>query len=382
MRLVIYMGFNNPRTYKRGVENVIDMQAKALSSSSKKVYLFFDDRRSIFRWNGIICIGIPKGPARFLRLNAIVFKILKSATVKNYKTIVHSHNYLMSLLLFCGTDLFTVHDGLWYLKKCFHSRLPWLFWAIERIVYRRAARVHCNSQFTYGNSQLTSVRKDASVIYCTTPMEHYSASDVTYLPAPDRITVFSVRSIEERARIDLIIEMAALSQEQSLNIDFVIAGKGPLLTHYRRIIHARTLLNIQLIGFVPDCELVARYRDCNCVLVTCENGEGFGLPIIEGYLFGKPVVASGKCAVPEVIVHPKYLSANNPEEMLAILQMALAESGNATYFREHYDKYFSNAIISEQFSKLYDTVFAKGRGPFLLRSETISSFKAKRKQRI
>lgn len=358
IRTVIYMGFNNPRTYKRGVENVIEVQARALGSGHKKIYLFFDDQQSIFRWNDIICIGIPKGPARFLRLNRIFFNISKRARAKRYQTIVHSHNYLMSLFLLWKTDLFTVHDGLWYLKKCFRSRLPWLFWMIERIVYRRSARIHCNSAFTYNASQLPSVRKNASIIYCTTPMESYPAAKGNYLPPPGRITVLSVRSIEERARIDLVIELATLSHERSLNIDFVVAGKGPLLDHFRWVIHSRKLPNIQLIGFISDGELVARYRDCNCVLVTCENGEGFGMPIIEGYLFDKPVVASRKCAVPEVIVDSKYLSSNNVEQMFSILQATLAESRTKAYFRKHYDKCFSNAVILEQFSKLYDNVFA------------------------
>ena len=362
MRIVIYMGFNNPRIYKRGVENVIDIQSRAASADARKIYLFFDDRWSIFRWSGILCIGIPKGPARFLRLNRVVSRISKSPIGRRSRLIIHSHNYLMSLFLLRRTDLFTVHDGLWYLKKCFHSRLPWLFWAIERIVYRRVTRVHCNSIFTYNASQLPSTGKDARIIYCSTPMEHYRPAAESYVAASGRITVFSVRSIEERARIDLVIELAALASERSLNLDFVIAGKGPLLAQYRKSIHDRALPNIQLIGFVTDSELAARYRDCDCVLVTCENGEGFGLPIIEGYLFGKPVAASGKCAIPEVVVSSRHLSINRPEEMLATIQATLAERSSGAAFRGHYDAHFSNTVILRQFASLYDELFIEQEG--------------------
>lgn len=358
MRTAIYMGLNNPITYKRGVENVIEIQAKALGPGTSKVYLFFDDETSIFRWNDILCIGIRKGFARFFRLNVVVLKILRKAKAKKDTPIIHSHNYLMSCFLLRRTDLFTVHDGLWYLKKCFKSRFPWLFWAIERIVYQRADRVHCNSHFTYATSQLPNIHRDASVIYCSTPLEHCKAANTTYrASAPGRRISFSVRSIEPRARIDLILEMALLAQRQSLKIDFVVAGKGPLLTHYRQIIQEWKLANIQLIGFIPDSELAARYRDCDCVLVTCENGEGFGLPIIEGYLFGKPVVASKKCAIPEVILDLRYLSVNDAATMLETLERTFGEQDSAARFRDHYNRNFANDVIVKEFSELYEEIF-------------------------
>lgn len=357
MREVIFMGFNNPKTYKRGTENVIEIQAKSLGRNAKKIYLFFDEEPSIFRWNDILCIGIRKGLAKFLRLNAVVFRILRAAKRRNNDAVVHSHNPQMSFFLLRNTDLLTVHDGLWYLKKCFHSRLPSLFWVIERIVYRRTKRIHCNSHFTYANSQLPNVKKNATVIYCSTPMERFQGTATARRPSQTRMTLFSVRSIEPRARIDLIVEMAALAQKQSLKIDFIIAGKGPLLDHYRDVIRDQKLTNLQMIGFIPDDELAARYRNCDCVLVTCENGEGFGLPIIEGYLFGKPVVASDKCAIPEVIIDPRYLSANNAEMMLETLKATLGEKNNAKDFIDHYNTKFSNTVFCGNFSKLYDELF-------------------------
>src|ERR1035437_3290815 len=357
-RFVIYTGFNNPRTYKRGVENVIEIQARSLGPGPRKIYLFFDTETSVFRWNDILCIGMRKGPLRFFRLNAIAMRLIRRAKARNYKVIVHSHNPLMSLFLFCRTDIFTVLDGLWYQKKTMNSRFPQLFWAIERIVYRRSDRVHCISNFTYSASQLPDVKKEARVIHISTPVENYAPSGlVCPQSTPYRATIFCVRSIEPRARIDLVVEIAALAQERSLDMDFIVAGKGPLLTHYRKVIEDRGLRNMQLLGFITDGDLVVRYKACDCVLVPCENGEGFGLPIIEGYLFGKPVVASGRCAIPEVISDPKYLSRNDAEEMLGILQATLTEHRDAAYFRGHYDKHFSNAVVLKQFASLYDEIF-------------------------
>jgi glycosyltransferase involved in cell wall biosynthesis len=355
---VVFLGYNNPRTYKRGVENVIDIQARALPSGTRKVYFFFDQAASVFRWKDILCVGIRKGITKFLRLNVLVFRIVKAAQRAGRKVVIHSHYPQMTVLLFRQTDILTVHDGLWYLNKCFKSRIPWLFWAIERAAYMRTKRVQCNSHFTYAASQLPEVKRDATVIYCSTPMERYEVAKASFRSTcSSRRVVFSVRSIELRARIDLILEMAALAQQESLNIDFIVAGKGPLLLKYRQSVNDRKLRNIQLIGYVPDGELAARYRDCDCVLVTCENGEGFGLPVIEGYLFNKPVVASDKCAVPEVILEPKYLSKNEPEAMLQVLNSTLAEQVEDVRFLDHYTNHFANEVILKQFSELYEEAF-------------------------
>ena len=255
-------------------------------------------------------------------------------------------------------------DGLLYMKECFNqrylfnARYLWVFSIIERLAYQRTRKVHCNSRFTYANSQLPKVGKSATVIYCSTPLERFqSIKEVCAQSARARKLSFSVRSMEPRARIDLVVEMASRAQEQSLNIDFVIAGKGPLLEHYRQVVQEQKLQNLYLIGYVSDEELAIRYRDCDCVLVPSGYAEGFGIPIIEGYLFGKPVVASDKCAIPEIIIDPKYLSVNSADVMLEKLSAALKEQDGARRFLDYYNRKFSNAVFCEQFAKLYDEVF-------------------------
>jgi glycosyltransferase involved in cell wall biosynthesis len=360
-RAVIYFGFNNPHVYKRGVENVIELQAGALPAYSRKYYLFFGARSSVTRWGDIVAIGIRFGLWRFLIMNLVVGMLLRRLRSSGFFVVLHSHNYLASLFLWWKSDLFSVHDGLWYQMKSV-GRRNLLFWGVERIVYWRSKNLHCNSHFTYNTSQLSQARKPVRIIYCSTPLERFKTEEVPNpvgFEAKDGPVIFSVRSMELRARIDLVIEIAALAQKRSLKMSFVVAGKGPMLEYYRELIEGRGLQDVKLLGFISDTDLVARYRGCDCVLLPCENGEGFGLPIIEGYLFGKPVVASDRCAVPEVINDRKYLSDNDAEEMLGILQSTLAEENDGICFEEHYDRHFSNAVIVPQFSELYDAVFEK-----------------------
>ena len=45
---IIYLGFNNPLKYKRGVENVILFQSEALKSGCDKIYIFLVTKMKSF----------------------------------------------------------------------------------------------------------------------------------------------------------------------------------------------------------------------------------------------------------------------------------------------------------------------------------------------
>jgi glycosyltransferase involved in cell wall biosynthesis len=164
----------------------------------------------------------------------------------------------------------------------------------------------------------------------------------------DYINVLIVRSIEERALIDLIISVANTLRNE--NYCFYVAGKGPLLNHYQNIVDERNVKNVKLLGYVSDIELINLYKKCNFVLVTASYGEGFGLPIIEGYLFGKPVLASNVCAIPEVICSSEFLFENNSENIIEKIYLLQNLSFD---FNEFYNKKYSNKHILAEMKSLY-----------------------------
>jgi glycosyltransferase involved in cell wall biosynthesis len=358
-RAIIFFGFQNPRVHKRGVENVIAAQAHVLNGY-RKYYVFFDSKSSVARWGDIVSIGIKHNPARFLFLNMLVWVLLRRLKKRSYHVIFHSHNYLMSLFLWWRTDAFTVHDGLWYQKKTYGSRIAPFFYLVERIVYRRVGHVHCDSEFTYRNSLLKASGKAPTVIHCTTPFERLEEQGLQgqrHLAPVNRYMILSVRSIERRARIDLLIDAAERSQHENLPFIFVVAGKGPLLEHFRNEISTKRLKNIELLGYVSDLELVRLYAGCDAVLMTCEDGEGFGLPVIEGYLFGKPVIASNRCAVPEIVFSQDYLVENDALDILNRLMALVGSQICGESFTAYYRKRFSNRVYESNFSAFYGIVF-------------------------
>ena len=142
-KIVIYFGFNDPIVYKRGVENVILSQSAAVPQDIKKYYIFFGEKEEDFFWNDIKCISIKHNLFRFFKLNKLINRLYKNA-----ECVIHSHNYLMSFFLWRKTDIFTVHDGLFYLSSQTDHKFKNIFKFIEKAVYRKSKLVHFISNFS------------------------------------------------------------------------------------------------------------------------------------------------------------------------------------------------------------------------------------------
>lgn len=346
--ILVFLGFNSMHTHKRGVENVIHFQSQA-SPFTSNYYLHWDNQTRVGRYDDLITIGIKKDFFWFITLNLLLTKLKK----RNNKIFIHSHNPLMSIICRYQSQLFTVHDGLYYLSSVTRHKWTNVFWMLEKILYLRCKYVHFISDYSKKMS-LYQGEKNYEIIPNTSHFEMMTRQDVFFtidLKKIDTTTlkVFIVRSIEERALINLIIEVAEKLKEET--IEFLIAGKGPLLETCRARIKALNLKNITLLGYVSDNDLINYYKNCDLVLVPAAYGEGFGLPIIEGYLFDKPVIASNVCAIPEVIFSKEYLFENTVENIIS--KINFAKSQNNVQFRKYYDGQFSNKVILLKMNELY-----------------------------
>lgn len=352
-RKCIYLGFNSFYSHKRGVENVIEFQSSIWEDWC--YYIHWGDSLRVYKYSKLVCISLPvQSMWKFCLLSIIVKQIYRK---NGNKILIHSHNTLMSIFLYRKTDLFTIHDGLYYQKKSlgicrFKSCL---FYILERILYKRCKHVHFISDFTKSQSLFPSFSTNFTKIYNSSNFESRIRSFAPNLSQlynlypylEGKNYSFAVRSLEERARIDLLIDVAS----QKTDTFFIIAGKGPLLGELQKNVVARKLENIKLLGFVDDESLFLLYAFSDFVIVPAEYGEGFGLPIIEAYLFNKPVIASNRCAIPEVIINDKYLFENNVNSILESINYC--KHCKRQDFFSYYQEHFSQKVIVEQYKQLY-----------------------------
>lgn len=348
--VIIYLGFNSFKKHKRGVENVILFQSKSLSNT-KKYYVYFDAVSSVYRWENIVCISIKHDLCRFISLNFLIRKITQENSTK--RICIHSHNYLMSFFLHKRTDIFTVHDALYYQTKKKKRKLLFVFRFIEMMVYRKTKLVHFISEYAKSQALCKYVIKHVIISNtCNYDNMSYGSTSVKNIACvagvPKKILI--VRSIEERARIDLVLDVAESMRNEPMR--FNIVGKGPLLHYYKGMAKRRKLVNVTFHGYLSDDELVEFYMKTDIVMVPAEYGEGFGLPIIEGYFFNKPVIASNVCAIPEVIINKKYLFENRVDDVKDKIAYAFMTNKHCN-FREYYLNKFGFKIITDAYQKLY-----------------------------
>jgi glycosyltransferase involved in cell wall biosynthesis len=351
---IIYIGYNNMYKHKRGVENVIDFQSKA-APERINFYIHWDDETKLYHYNNLICFAIKNN----FYWPLVLFKIIRKIKLRN-KSIIHSHNPLMSIFNIFETDIFTVHDSLYYQSKVTGHKFKRIFYLLEKLLYFRTKKVHFISNYSKSMS-LFGTRKNYTIIPNTSHLEYYKKSIIHETDKTDNFINFNpisykvliVRSIEERARIDLLIEVASFLINH--DFEFFIIGKGPLLELYGNKIKAKKLSNIKLLGYVPDYQLIEYYKNCDLVLMPAEYGEGFGLPIIEGYLFNKPVIASNKCAIPEYIISNEFLFENTTNSIIEKLKILKKEQIIFSY-EEYYYNRFSNVTVNNDFKLIYQTL--------------------------
>jgi glycosyltransferase involved in cell wall biosynthesis len=122
--------------------------------------------------------------------------------------------------------------------------------------------------------------------------------------------ILFVGTFEARKNIERLIDafyiLKQKKKEKMKNIKLVVVGKGASGKHSDRSIQINTLIKkydleneIVLCGFVPDQMLPDYYRNA-LMLAFPSLHEGFGLPIIEGFASGVPVITSNLCSMPEI----------------------------------------------------------------------------------
>jgi len=112
-----------------------------------------------------------------------------------------------------------------------------------------------------------------------------------------------------------------LSKERMEEIKLVLAGSpGFGWQEAEKVIAKNNLQNdIIVTGYVPEADLPALYRGA-VALVFPSLYEGFGLPLLEAFAFGTPVICSNAASLPEIADNAAlYFSPNDVENMARAL---------------------------------------------------------------
>jgi glycosyltransferase involved in cell wall biosynthesis len=148
--------------------------------------------------------------------------------------------------------------------------------------------------------------------------------------------VLWVGTLEPRKNLPRLIEAFGLLVKRGLPQRLVLAGRpgwglGPIREAIRRSSEPG---RIRCCGFVAEADLPLLYRGAS-LFVLPSRFEGFGLPLLEAFACGAPVVAADAGAVPEVAGEAAVLVS--PEEagsLAAAMERVLSDEELAASLRE------------------------------------------------
>lgn len=142
-----------------------------------------------------------------------------------------------------------------------------------------------------------------------------------------------VGTIEPRKGHAQAIAAFELLWRQGIDVSLVIVGKKGWLVdelHEKLLAHPELGRKFHLLTSVSDEYLDKIYTACSCLLVPSE-GEGFGLPLIEAAMKGKPIIARDLPVFREIAGgHAYYFHGLSASELSESIQswFALHQAGN------------------------------------------------------
>lgn len=193
------------------------------------------------------------------------------------------------------------------------------------------------------------------------------------LPMPDRLKYWSekfgpkfflfVGVIRYYKGLHILVEAA-----QETNYPIVIVGAGPIEQELKTQAEKLGLKNIHFLGHLPDTDKVALLTLCYGVVFPSHlRSEAFGISLLEGAMYGKPMISS------EIGTGTTFINIENetglvvpPSDPLALRQAMrylwehpeiAAEMGKRA--EDRYWNYFTADKMVEEYVKLYRELAGK-----------------------
>lgn len=181
--------------------------------------------------------------------------------------------------------------------------------ALERLVYRRAARVIVLSEAFaalatgYGIDPARLRVIPGAVDLARFAVRENRAEARARLGWPvERRIVLSVRRLDRRMGLDRLLEAWPDVVRAAPDALLLVAGRGPLAGALRAQAGRLGLSgHVRFLGFVPDADLPLCYRAADLAVVPSAELEGFGLTAAEALAAGTPCLVTPVGGLPEVV---------------------------------------------------------------------------------
>lgn len=148
--------------------------------------------------------------------------------------------------------------------------------------------------------------------------------------------VLVIGRVEEKKNLQTLLKAAAILRQRGKPVpEIVFAGHDGLGAEEVRhaVVEQGLADRVRFLGFVPENDLPALIVSAGALAVPCAL-EGFGLPVLQGFASGVPVIASRAGALPEVAGDAALLvPPDDPNAWANALTAILTDAGTRDRLR-------------------------------------------------
>lgn len=261
----------------------------------------------------------------------------------------HAIHQLSRYQPFAYHYILTVHDFNFMYEKSGPKTQKYLQMVQGKV--DKADRITAISQFAKAETErfMQLNGKQVQVIY--NGIERIDLKPEEAIASVKQPYLFSIGEIKEKKNFHVLLDM----MQHLPNLHLYIAGKNdtPYADRIRVEMGTRDIRNVHLLGLVSEAQKTWLYRHCTA-FVFPSLFEGFGLPVVEAMLFGKPVICSNETSLTEiggdhVTFFPKGYPAAESAQLIAAAAL--------TPEQEEVNRQYARSFTWERHMQAYLTIY-------------------------
>lgn len=247
--------------------------------------------------------------------------------------ILHSLHYSFPIVMYKTKRIVTVHDLTFFLYPHLHTFIKrYYFRLFISFASKLADEIICVSESTASDLKklFPRIKANIQVIPLAVDNQLTTFSDSERNSVLEKFNIkedyiLFVGTLEPRKNLEHLIKAYNLICASNPNISLVIVGKKGWFYDSIFNLVEKLKLNAKIIftGYVSEYEKFILLSLCR-LFVYPSLYEGFGLPILEAFLFEKPTITSNISSMPEVAGDAAILvNPTNIEELSSAMNLLL-----------------------------------------------------------
>lgn len=248
------------------------------------------------------------------------------------------------------------------------ARLGWVYRPLMRHFLKSARRIVATSPDYAASSRVLADYQDKLAII---PLGIDEDSYPTVQPQ-------TLQRVEQQCGRDFFLFVGVFRYYKGLDVlvdslkgtghRVVIAGTGPEAGALKAHISELGLDNVTLTGWVSDEFKVALFQLCRAVVLPSSmRSEAFGMTLLEGAMFGKPLISARIGTGTSYVNHDGetglVVDPGSPEALRSAMDHMAANPEEAVqmgmHARARYEQYFTGSLVGEYYRALYSEVLSE-----------------------